>query len=103
MDHPRTDPVDHERTKGRQAREPLLHGPHVPGIFGVAVGLVALLLGLFALASGDDTTGTVAIAVAAGSAAFGVGWLVTVHRRAHGAEDDSAATHPDPPAPPPTS
>jgi hypothetical protein len=72
----RNDPVDDERPTKPPVSDSLIHGPNAPGVFGVVVSVVALFIGLFALVSGGETTGAVAIAVAAGSAAAGVGWVM---------------------------
>jgi hypothetical protein len=103
LDHTRNDPVDRERTTRQHAGESLLHGPNTPGIFGVAVGVVALVIGLLSLARGEETTGTVAIALAAGSAAAGVGWIMFAHRHVRRTEVTSAAAPLDRPPPPPAS
>lgn len=93
MDQPRNDPVDRERTTRQEAGESILHGPNMPGVFGVAVGVVSLFIGLLSLVRGAETTGAVAIALAAGSAAAGVGWLLLVHRQLRRAEERWEAAH----------
>jgi hypothetical protein len=86
VDCPRHDPVDHERTTRQHAGESMKNGTYAPGLAGVAVAVVALIVGLFALATGHVVVGCVAVILAAVCAAAGAGWLVFAHRRVRRAE-----------------
>jgi len=69
----------------------------------VAVGVVALVVGLFALATGHIVVGSVAVIVAALAGAVGIAWLAYAHRRVRHAELRWAAKYSEETAPPPTS
>jgi hypothetical protein len=104
LDYPRRDPIDYERTARQHAGESLNNGANAPGLAGVAVAVVALIVGLFALATGHVAAGSAAVFVAAVLAATGAGWLVYAHRQVRKAElQQWEATHDDGPAPPPSS
>ena len=103
MDYPGSDPIDHARTTRQHAGESLKNGANAPGLAGVAVGVVALIVGLFALATGHAGVGSVAVILAAAAAAAGATWLVHNHRRVRNAELHWEAMHSDDPAPPPSS
>lgn len=103
MDSPRTDPVDHERTTRQHAGESLKHGANMTGIGAVAVGVVALIVGLFGVATGQPGVGAVALIVAIVSGVAGAAWLVRTHRKVREAELHWQAAHSDRPAPPPSS
>ena len=60
MDNPRRDPVDHERSTRQHAGESMKNGANAPGLAGVAVAVVALIVGLFALATGHVVVGCIA-------------------------------------------
>lgn len=100
MDGPRNDPVDHQRTTRQHAGESLKDGANAPGLVAIAIGVVALILGLFALATQHPDVGVAAVILAAVAAAGGVAWMVVSHRRVRNAELHSSATHSDGPAPP---
>jgi hypothetical protein len=101
---PRRDPIDHERTTRRHAGESVNNGVNAPGVAGVAVAVVALIGGLFALATGHVAAGSIAVFLAALLAATGAGWLIDAHRQVRKAElQQWEATHFDGPAPPPSS
>jgi hypothetical protein len=103
LDQPPGDPVDHSRTTRQHAGESLKDGTNAPGLAAVAVGVVALVAGLFALASGRVVVGLVAVILAALAGAAGIAWLAYAHRRVRQAELRWAAEYSDEPAPPPTS
>jgi uncharacterized membrane protein HdeD (DUF308 family) len=103
LDYPKIDPVDHARTTRQHAGQSLKDGSNAPGLAGVAVGVVALIMGLFALASGHENEGLVAVILAALAAMAGVVWLIHTHRRVRDAELQRAASHSDEPIPPPSS
>jgi hypothetical protein len=103
LDHTRSDPVDHERTTRQHAGESLKDGTNAPGVAAVAVGVVALVVGLFELASGHIAVGLVAVILAALAGAAGIAWLAYAHRRVRDAELQWAAEYSDDPVPPPSS
>jgi multisubunit Na+/H+ antiporter MnhB subunit len=104
LDYPRRDPVDYERTTRQHAGESLNNGANAPGLAGIAIGAVALIMGLFALATGHVAVGSVAVFLAAVLGATGAGWLMYAHRQVRKAEQQQwEATHYDGPAPPPSS
>jgi hypothetical protein len=96
-------PVDHERTTRQHAGESLKNGANAPGLAGLAVAVVALIIGLYALAMGSVAVGSVALILAVVSGSVGSAWLVYAHRRVRIAELHWRATHSDEPAPPPSS
>lgn len=103
MDYLKTDPVDHERTFRRHAGETLIHGPHAPGVYGVIVAAGALIIGLFAFATGHPLAGSAAALLAAVLGVASATWLLHTHRKVRAAELRWHAAHSDEPAPPPTS
>ena len=103
LNYPGRDPVDHERTSRQHAGESLKEGKNAPGLLGVGGGVIALMVGLSALATGRLAAGAVAVIVAAVAATAGVAWLILTHRRVREAELEWAATHSDDAAPPPSS
>jgi len=103
LTYPGRDPVDHERTTRQHAGESLQNGFNAPGLVGVAAGVVALIVGLFALAIGRPGVGATAVIVAAVAATAGAAWLRLAHRRVRDDELDWAAANSDEPVPPPSS
>lgn len=103
LEGPWNDPVDHERTTRQHAGESLKGGGNAPGLVAIAIGVVALIVGLFALATKHLDVGVVAVILAAVAAAGGVSWMMVSHSRVRNAELHWAATHSDDPAPPPSS
>ncbi|OBG24326.1 hypothetical protein [Mycobacterium sp. 852002-51057_SCH5723018] len=103
MNYLKSDPVDHERTFRRHAGETLIHGPHAPGVYGVIVAAGALIVGLFAFATGHLLAGSVAAMLAVLLSVASAAWLLHTHRKVRDAELRWHATHSDEPAPPPTS
>jgi hypothetical protein len=103
LDHRQSDPVDHARTTRQHAGESLKDGRNAPGLAGVALSVVALVAGLFGLATGHVAAGLVAVILAVVLAAAGAAWLAHAHRRVRHAELRWAAAYSDDPAPPPTS
>jgi lactate dehydrogenase-like 2-hydroxyacid dehydrogenase len=67
------------------------------------VGVVALVAGLFGLATGHIGVGSVGVILAALAAAAGIAWLAYAHHRVRTAELQWAAEYSEQPAPPPTS
>ncbi len=79
------------------------NGTNAPGLVGVAGGVVALVVGLFALATGHAAAGLVGVILAMTLATGGLAWLIHTHRKVRGAELQWYALHSENPAPPPTS
>jgi multisubunit Na+/H+ antiporter MnhB subunit len=103
LDYPRRDPVDYERTTRQHAGESLKNGANAPGLAGVAVAVVALIAGLFTLATGHVAAGSVAVFLAAALGATSAGWLLYAHRQVRKAELQRwEATQYGGPAPPPS-
>lgn len=101
MDHLKRDPVDHARTTRQHAGESLKDAANAPGLAGVAAAVIALIVGLFALASGHVVVGCVAVIVAAVLGAAGAAWVLHAHRTVRNAEARWDAMKSDRPAPPP--
>lgn len=97
------DPVDHARTTREHAGETMKNGANAPGLFAAALGVVALVAGLFGVAAGQTTVGVIALAVAAVAGIVGLAWLAYTHRQVRKNEREWYAAHSDEPAPPPTS
>jgi hypothetical protein len=102
LNYPGSDPVDHERATRQHAGESLKDGTNAPGLAGVVAGVIALIVGLFALATGHAGIGAAAVIVAAVAATAGVAWLMLAHRRVRDAELAWAAGHSDDTVPPPS-
>lgn len=98
-----SDPVDHSRTTRQHAGETMKNGANAPGLVLVALGVVSMVLGLFAFAYGSTTAGTIAVCVAVPVALAGGAWLLVAHRRVRSDELRRAAVHPTAEAPPPSS
>lgn len=103
LDHRNSDPVDHARTFRQHAGETFTYGANVPGLAGSAVAVVAMTVGVFAVAAGHLTGGAIALIVAAVVGAVSAGWLLRTHRKVRGAELRWHAAHSDRPPPPPSS
>jgi hypothetical protein len=97
-----SDPVDHSRTSRRHAGETRTHGANAPGLAGVAVAVVALVIGLFELATGQLFVGISAGILAAVLGAAGGAWVLHTHRKVRDAELRWHADSGEP-APPPSS
>jgi protein-S-isoprenylcysteine O-methyltransferase Ste14 len=96
-------PVDFARTTRKHAGETMKKTANAPGLIAVAVGVVAFVVALFAIATGHHAVGVVAIVAAVVLAAAGLLWLNRTHRRVLEAEAQFLAEHPEVPAEPPTS
>ncbi len=103
LDYPKDPPIDHARTTRQHAGESLKNGANAPGLVGAAVAVIALTVGLFAVAAGHLVGGAVALLVAAALGALSAAWLLRAHRKVRDAELRWHAAHPDQPAPPPSS
>ena len=99
MNYRNGDPVDHHRTARRHAGETFTYGANAPGLAASAVAVVALIVGLFALA----TRHVAAVILAAVLGAASAVWLLRTHRSVRAAELAWHAAHSDEPAPPPSS
>lgn len=83
--------------------KPSPRGANAPGLAGSAVAVVALTVGLFALATGHAPAGWTAVVLAVVLGAASAVWLVRTHRRVREAELAWHAANSDEPAPPPAS
>jgi multisubunit Na+/H+ antiporter MnhB subunit len=81
----------------------LTHGANAPGLAGAAVAVVALIIGLFAFATGHLYVGSAAVILAAVLAAAGGTWLLRSHGKVRDAELRWHAARSDEPPPPPSS
>jgi predicted Co/Zn/Cd cation transporter (cation efflux family) len=79
------------------------NGANAPGLVIMALGVMAMVFGLAALASGAHEAGVVAAIIAAVAYAVGGVWLFVAHRRVRKQELRWAADHPHVEAQPPTS
>lgn len=103
MSSPQNDPVDHARTTRQHAGETFTYGANAPGLAGAAAALVALIVGLFALATRHPSTGWAGVIVAVVLGVLSAAWLLRTHRKVRDAERAWHATNSDEPAPPPSS
>ncbi|BDB41813.1 hypothetical protein Mkiyose1665_26750 [Mycobacterium kiyosense] len=103
LDESETDPVDHYRTTRKHAGEAIKNGANGPGIAGVAIGVIALVIGLAAFATGHVAPGAASVALALVAGAAGLIWLRHTHRKVRAAELRWHQAHSDRPAPPPAS
>lgn len=97
------DPVDHERTSRRHAGEAVTYGANAPGLAGAGVAVVALTVGLFAVATGHVLAGVTAVILAAVLGLPSAAWVARTHHRVRHAELRWHAEKSDEPAPPPSS
>ena len=58
------DPIDHARTTRQHAGETMKNGTNAPGLVILALGVMAMVFGLAAFASGAATAGSVAAIIA---------------------------------------
>lgn len=103
LDYSKNAPVDHARTTRQHAGESLRNGANVPGLAGSAVAVIALTVGLFAVATGHLAAGATALIVAVVLGALSAAWLLRAHRKVRDAELRWHAAFSDDPAPPPSS
>jgi multisubunit Na+/H+ antiporter MnhB subunit len=103
LDCRKNTPVDHARTTRQHAGEALKNGANAPGLAGAAVAVIALTVGLFAVAAGHPGGGAIALIVAVVLGALSAVWLLRAHRKARDAELRWHAAHSERPAPPPSS
>jgi protein-S-isoprenylcysteine O-methyltransferase Ste14 len=103
LDYRKNTPVDHVRTTRQHAGESIKNGANAPGLAGAAAAVVAVTVGLFAVAAGHPVGGAIALIVAAALGALSAAWLLRTHRKVRDAEVRWHASHSDQPAPPPSS
>jgi uncharacterized membrane protein HdeD (DUF308 family) len=96
-------PVDHARTTRQHAGETMKNTANAPGLVAVGLGVVALVLGLYAFASHHATFGLIAVVVAVVSGVAGAIWLARAHRKVRRAELALKGLNSESEAPPPTS
>ena len=96
-------PIDDARTTRQPAGESLTNGANAPGLAGSALAVIALTVGLFAVAAGHLMGGAIALIVAVYLGGLSETWLLRTHRRVRDAELRAHAAHSDRPAPPPSS
>lgn len=98
-----TDPVDHYRTTRQHAGEAMKDGENSVGIVGVAMAVIALVVGLTALATEHILEGVASLVIGLAVGAVGLVWLHRAHRHVREDELHWHEVHSDQPAPPPTS
>lgn len=103
LDYRKNAPVDHVRTTRQHAGEARNDGANVPGLAGSVLAVIALTVGLFAVAAGHLVGGAVALIVAVILGALSAAWLLRAHRKVRDAELRWHAAHSDQPAPPASS
>lgn len=103
MKPPKNDPVDHARTFRRHAGETVTHGPHAPSVYGAVLATAALIVGLYALATGHLVAACVAVGLAVALGAASTGWILHTHRKVRDAELRWHEANSAEPAPPPSS
>ena len=97
------DPVDHARTYRQHAGETMKAGINGPGLIAVGLGVLSLVVGLFAFANGSRTTGIVAVVIVAMLGGGGLAWLALSHCKVRDKQQDWHWEHPEAPYEPPTS
>lgn len=103
MNIPKNDPVDYSHTSRRHAGETLRDGANAPGLAGAAIAVAALVIGLFAFATGHHFVGSAAVILAAVLGAAAGAWVLRSHRKVRDAELRWHAANSAEPAPPPSS
>jgi hypothetical protein len=81
LDYRKNTPVDHARTTRQHAGEALKNGANAPALAGAAVAVIALTVGLFAVAAGHPGGGAIALIVAVVLGALSAVWLLRAHAR----------------------
>lgn len=97
------DPIDHARTTRQHAGETMKNGANAPALVIIALGVMAMVFGLAALATGASTAGTVGATIAVIAYVVGGIWLFVAHRRVREQELRWADENPHAEAQPPTS
>ena len=97
------DPVDHSRTARQHAGETMKAGVNAPGLIGVALGVLAFVVGLAGFATGTSTTGIIGFVLAVVLIGGGLAWLAFTHRKVHERQIAWHREHPEVPYEPPTS
>lgn len=97
------DPIDHARTTRQHAGETMKNGANAPALIVMALGVMAMVFGLAAFATGATTAGSIGATIAIAAYLVGGIWLFAAHRRVRVQELRWAAEHPQAQAQPPTS
>lgn len=103
MDYRKNATVDHARTTRQHAGESLKNGANALGLAGSALAVIALTVGLFAVATGHLIGGAIALIAAVILGGLSAAWLLRTHRKVRDAELRWHAAHSAWPAPPPSS
>ncbi|UXA17097.1 DUF308 domain-containing protein [Mycobacterium sp. SMC-4] len=97
------DPVDHARTTRQHAGETMKAGHNAPGLIAVGLGVLSLVVGLYALANAATMGGIIGIVVALILIGGGLLWLARMHRKVQLQQQDWHAKNPEAHYEPPTS
>lgn len=97
------DPVDHARTTRQHAGETMKAGHNAPGLIGVALGVLSLVIGLYLLANAMTSGGVVAVVLAVVLIGGGLFWLNRMHHKVQLEQRDWHAKNPEAHYEPPTS
>ena len=97
------DPVDHARTTRQHAGETMKAGVNAPGLIAVGLGVLSLVLGLFAFANGTAAAGIVGVALAVLLIGGGLFWLNRAHQKVQEKQVDWHRENPEATYEPPTS
>ena len=89
------DPIDHHRTTRARAGESLKSGAKTPGLFLLAMGVVAFVICLAGFAHGSVTFGIAAAVVALLAVGAGFAWLGMESRRIRDAQQQWRDVHHD--------
>lgn len=103
LNYHKIDPVDHQRTARQHAGETFTYGANAPGLAGAGVAVLALIVGLLALATRHLSAGLTAVILAVVLGVASAVWLRRTHRRVRDAELAWHTENADRPAPPPSS
>jgi Flp pilus assembly protein TadB len=90
------DPIDHHRTTDPRAGESMKSGVKTPGLLLLAVGVVAIVVGLASFAERQVTVGICAIAVALLATGAGLAWLGMESRRVRQVQREWKSSHRQP-------
>lgn len=98
-----SDPIDHARTTRQHAGETMKNGTNSPGLVLVAIGVVALVVGLYGLAVGSTVGALSGIGLAVMLGSAGLTWVLLAHREVRKDERRWHAAHPEQSLQPPAS
>jgi uncharacterized membrane-anchored protein len=88
-----SDPIDHQRTTDPRAGEAMKSGVKTPGLLLLAVGVVAIVVGLASFAERYVTVGVGAIVVALLASGAGFAWLGMESRRVRQVQRERKSSH----------